>query len=180
MRLRIRVAFGTAALGFSTMAGAACHLTQYFELPITMVGARPLVNAKIDGRDARFILDSGAFFSSLSPATAQTFNLKLSDLPPGFTLRGINGSASASLTTVKRFTVGGIDIPNVQFIVGGTDIGQVGLLGQNLLGLFDAEYDLGHGVVRVLKPSGCKVEELGYWPSEQPLTIIPIEERSAN
>ncbi|WP_114228489.1 MULTISPECIES: aspartyl protease family protein [Sphingomonas] len=170
---------GAVALGWASGASAACHLTQYFELPVTMSGSRALVSAKIDGREARFILDSGAFFSTLSPATAQTYNLKLSNLPPEFYMRGINGATSASLTTVRRFSVGGVDIPDVKFLVGGTDFGQVGFLGQNLLGLADAEYDLGHGVVRVIKPSGCKVEELGYWPSEQPLTILPIEERTA-
>lgn len=179
MRWHPRLVAGLLLMGAAAPANAGCHLTQYLELPVTMVGARPLVNARINGQEARFILDSGAFFSTLSPAAARTYGLKLQSLPMGFTLRGINGSTDASLTTVKAFTVGGATLPNLQFLVGGSDTGQVGLLGQNFLGLFDAEYDLGRGVVRIMKPTDCQVKELAYWPGNGSIAILPIEARSA-
>jgi tetratricopeptide (TPR) repeat protein len=144
-----------------------------------MRGARPIVSAQIDGKDAQFILDSGAFFSTLSPASAQTYRLPLSALPPEFQLKGINGAASASLATVRSFGIGTVTLPNILFIVGGTDVGQAGLLGQNLLGIGDVEYDLRHGVVRLLRAQGCKIGDLAYWASDYPVTIIPLEERTA-
>lgn len=157
---------------------AECHLAKYLELPVTMRGARPIVTAQIAGKDAQFILDSGAFFSTLSRASAQTYGLRLDALPPGFELRGINGSASASLTTVRTFGLGGVTLPGIQFIVGGTDTGQVGLLGQNFLSIGDVEYDLRHGAVRLLRAQGCKIDDLAYWAGSSPVTIIPLEERA--
>ena len=162
----------------SSAANAECHLSKYLDLPVTMRGARPIVSAQIDGKDAQFILDSGAFFSTLSQASAQTYGLRLSALPPEFRLRGINGGTSASVATVRSFGLGAVTVSNIEFIVGGTDVGQVGLLGQNVLGIGDVEYDLRHGVVRLLRAKGCKIDELAYWASDYPVTIIPLEERT--
>lgn len=159
----------------SSAARSECHLSKYFDLPVTMREDRPIVSAHIAGKDAQFILDSGAFFSTLSRASAQTYDLRLDPLPLGFELMGVNGSTSAWLTKVRSFELSGITLPNIDFIVGGTDTGQVGLLGQNLLGMGDAEYDLRHGVVRLLRSEGCRVDDLAYWPSSSPVTIILIE-----
>ena len=167
-----------AALLVASPADAECHLAKFLELPVTMRGARPIVSTQIDGKDAQFILDSGAFFSTLSPASAQTYGLHLTALPPNFQLRGVNGATSASVATVRKFGLAGATIPNVEFVVGGTDIGQVGLLGQNLLGIGDVDYDFRHGAVRLLRAKGCKIDELAYWVSDYPVTIIPLEPRS--
>lgn len=143
-----------------------------------MRGDRPIVSAQIDGKDAQFILDSGAFFSMLSRASAQTYDLHVYPLPPGFEVGGINGSASAWLTTVRSFGMTGYTLHDIQFIVGGTDTGQVGLLGQNFLSIGDVEYDLRHGVVRLLRSDGCKVDDLAYWPSSNPVTSISIDKHT--
>jgi predicted aspartyl protease/cytochrome c-type biogenesis protein CcmH/NrfG len=163
---------------FSSTAQAQCQLAKYLELPVTMRGTRPIVSAQIGGKDAQFILDSGAFFSMLSRASAQAYGLRLDALPPGFELRGINGSTSAFLTTARTFGLGGVTLPDIQFIVGGTDTGQVGLLGQNFLSIGDVEYDLRHGAVRLLRAQGCKVDDLAYWAGSSPVTIIPLEDRT--
>src|SRR5579884_3636230 len=179
MRTSLLVLLGAAASLLPSTANAQCQLGKYLELPVTMRGMTPIVTAQIDGKDAQFVLDSGAFFSTISLASAQTYGLRLTPLPVGFELLGINGSASAYLTTVHRFGIAGANIANIQFIVGGTDIGEVGLLGQNLLGIGDVEYDIRDGVVRLLRAKGCAVEQLAYWASDYPVTIIPLEARSA-
>ncbi|HEX3396192.1 MAG TPA: hypothetical protein VHS76_05780, partial [Steroidobacteraceae bacterium] len=50
-------------------AAESCQLGRVAELPITMSGFRPIITAKINGQDARFVLDSGAFYSMISAAT---------------------------------------------------------------------------------------------------------------
>jgi hypothetical protein len=51
-------------------AHAACKLAKMAELPVTMSNSRPVITAKINGRDARFVVDSGSFFSMISEATS--------------------------------------------------------------------------------------------------------------
>ena len=65
-------------------------------------------------------------------------------------------------------------IPNANFIVGGSDIGS-GLIGQNILGLGDVEYDLPHGAVRLYRTSGCAGVSLAYWAAGKPVTALKLE-----
>jgi predicted aspartyl protease len=178
MRAFVLALLSVTTLILSSAVQAECHLGKYFELPVTMRGDRPIVSAQIDGKDAQFILDSGAFFSMLSRASAQAYDLHLSPLPLGFEVGGINGTTSAWLTTVRSFGMTGYTLHDIQFIVGGTDTGQVGMLGQNFLSIGDVEYDLRHGVVRLLRSDGCKVDDLAYWPSSNPVTSISLDKHT--
>src|SRR5579863_8037484 len=57
------------------VAAAKCKVARVVELPITMNSLRPTIVAKINNRDARFVLDSGAFYSMISAATAAEYGL---------------------------------------------------------------------------------------------------------
>jgi tetratricopeptide (TPR) repeat protein len=146
-------------------ADAKCKLGTVAEFPITMSGSRPTLTAKINGADAQFLLDSGAFYSMISSATAAQFNLGLRSAPFGFRIEGMGGSTGASIATVKEFTIAGIQIHDVQFLVGGSEVGSgtIGLLGQNFLDRWDVEYDLAKGVIRLMKAEDCNHAMLAYW-----------------
>jgi len=128
-----------------------------------MSGLQPMVHAKINGREAVFVADSGAFFSMISPGSAADYGLSLDRLPMGFRVTGVGGSVEPMLTTVKSFTLAGVDIPRVQFLVGGSEVGSVGLLGQNVLALLDTEFDLGHGMIKLMRSENCSKANLAYW-----------------
>ncbi|HEY5070801.1 MAG TPA: aspartyl protease family protein [Caulobacteraceae bacterium] len=163
-----------AAFLWSGPALAACVLGKIAELPVTMDGLRPMVAAKINDADALFIADSGAYFSVLSPASAARFGLILRPAPANWTMAGAGGPVRIWVTTAKRFTLVGVTFPNVDFIVGGSAFGVEGLLGQNVLGMADAEYDLANGVVRLMRPTGCGDRALAYWAASQPFSAIDI------
>ncbi len=145
--------------------------------PVTMQGMRAVVDTRINGRPAPFILDSGAFFSNIWPAVAHEFNLPQQPLPNGMRLGGIGGGTGATVATVRHFSLAGLDIPNVQFTVAGSDIGQSGLIGQNVLGLADVEYDLPGGMVRLFKPMGCGRAAMAYWTRVSPFSKFPSRRR---
>jgi tetratricopeptide (TPR) repeat protein len=160
--------FGALALGSVLLAplgqaAEGCKLGRVAELPIVMAGTRPLVTAKINGQEARFVLDSGAFYSMISAPIAAEFNLKLKRAPYGLTLRGVGGSVSPDVANVKEFGIAGATIHDLEFLVGGSEVGSEGLIGQNLLEQWDVEYDFAKGVVRLFKPQGCKNNRLAYW-----------------
>ena len=144
-------------------AAEGCKLGKVAELAVTMAGTRPLINAKVNNQEARFVLDSGAFYSMISEATAAEYNLKLKAAPYGLRLQGIGGAVTTQLATVKEFGIAGALIHNVEFLVGGSEVGSEGLLGQNFLHQWDVEYDFSKGVVRLFKPEGCKKTRLAYW-----------------
>ena len=176
--------FGLALALLSPAAGAAaaepCKLSRVAELPVTMEGTRPLVHAAINGQDAIFIADSGAFFSILTPAAAHQFNLPLEPANHNFAVRGVGGDAQTWITTVPRFTIFKMDLPRVPFLVLGNDLGHgaIGVLGQNVLGLGDVEYDLANGVINIMRTHGdCRKASLAYWANArgQPYSEIDID-----
>ena len=159
------------------LSSAKCQLNKLIELPITMSGMRPTFTAKINGTDARFALDSGAFYSIISSATAAQFQLRLRPGPYGLKVKGVGGFLDTSLATVKVFTLAGIPLHDVDFLVGGSETGgdSIGLMGQNLLEKWDVEYDFARGVVRLFKADDCKHTLLAYWTTPgQDLSMMDI------
>ncbi|MEJ0035989.1 MAG: aspartyl protease family protein [Gammaproteobacteria bacterium] len=124
-----------------------------------------MITAKINGEDARFMVDSGAFFSLISEPGAAQYKLDTQPAPFNLMLEGIGGARRAMITTVKEFTLTGVAVKKAQFIVGGSALGggAVGLLGQNVLRIADVEYDLANGAIRLLKPENCKKSMMAYW-----------------
>jgi tetratricopeptide (TPR) repeat protein/predicted aspartyl protease len=177
--------FGAASVVFMVLLAPApalaeaCQIGKHVEIPVTMAGRRPIVTAQINGRDARFILDSGAFFSTIAKASALEYGLSIRDVAPGARFKGIGGEASLGAATVKELGIGGRTIPHIEFAVGGSDTGYAGLLGQNILGLADVEYDLPHGAARLMTGKGCKASSMAYWAGAKPVTLVEIEPMGA-
>ena len=164
--MKQRYLLGLLAISvLSVPAGAEtkCQVGQIAELPVTMTGFRPIVHVQINGKDAAFTADSGAWYSMISPGSAAELGLKLTDLPPGYFSRGMGGAFVPRLTVVDRFTIAGVPVPRVQFLVGGSEVGSVGLLGQNVLALADTEFDLAHGMIKLMRSRGCDKVNLAYW-----------------
>jgi tetratricopeptide (TPR) repeat protein len=165
-----------AALAVAVASGAhaqaKCELGKVAELPITMAGLRPLITAQVNGKDARFLLDSGAFYSMMSTAVAADLNLKLS--VSGMTINGVGGAARTWLTKVQDFAFLGTTLHDVEFLVSGSEVGSSGVIGQNLLSHFDVVYDLAMGAIRLFEPQGCSRTKLAYWTGGQAFSLMDI------
>jgi tetratricopeptide (TPR) repeat protein/predicted aspartyl protease len=135
-----------------------------------MNGLKPVTDAKINSNDVPFVVDSGAFFSMLSPSAAAEFKLPLRPAPFGMVVTGLGGAMESAEVTSATLTLAGITFPRkFDFIVGGNEVGggARGLLGQNILSVADVEYDLANGVVRLIKPEGsCRKIRPIYWAKE--------------
>jgi tetratricopeptide (TPR) repeat protein/predicted aspartyl protease len=144
-----------------------------------MIGTSPTVHAKINGTDALFLADSGAFYSSLSPSAAAEFHLPAVRGAGQFYIEGVGGYARASVIQVDTFTIFDIPIPKVAFVVAGNGLpaGTVGVLGQNVFRIGDVEYDLANGLIRIMRPHDCSNTTLAYWagPAGKPFSVIDIE-----
>ncbi|WP_313537841.1 aspartyl protease family protein [Sphingomonas sp.] len=152
-----------------------CQLAKIAELKVTMKGLEPILDTTVNGRSAPFLLDSGAFFSMIPQPVAKALDLPLSPAPPDFRLRGIGGSTDTQIARVAHFGLAGADLPNIQFLVGGSDSGQTGLLGQNVLGLADVEYDFPGGAVRLFRPKNCGKTAFAYWAEGKPFFELAIQ-----
>jgi len=151
-----------------------CQLKEYGTLPVEMIGNRAITTVKINGADTHFILDTGAFFNTMSNANASSLGLKLELAPFGFRVNGVGGSASVQQAHVKQFGILGTTLENIDFIVGGSDAGH-GLLGANLLDVADLEIDLAHGKLTLFKADHCDKASLAYWVKDGQYNVADIE-----
>lgn len=174
MRLLRLVLPALALLAPMPAMAAGCQIGKMLELPVTMDGRSPMVLAKFGDKDARFILDSGAFYSTISRANAAEIGERVQPLPSYFRISGIGGDSTASFIVAKNFSLGGIAIPKADFVVAGSDTGTAGLLGQNILGIADVEYDFPHGAVRIMRTTGCAKTPLAYWAGQKPFTMVTL------
>lgn len=163
----------------ASSAHAACQVGKLLEFKVTMQGTRPLADIGVNGRSLPFTIDSGAFFSTISPGTAEELGLTLEPSP--IQMRGIGGAAGRTyITRVKSLDLAGVPLHDVEFIVGGGEMGGGGLLGQNVLGIGDVEYDLGHGAIRLMRAMGCSANNnLAYWAGQEPVSDLQIDHRDA-
>jgi predicted aspartyl protease/tetratricopeptide (TPR) repeat protein len=148
-----------------------------------MIGTAPTVHAKINGTDALFLADSGAFYNVLTPAAAAAFKLHPAPHTGEFYVEGVGGAARASVVEVDTFTIFDIPVPRVAFIVAGHGLpaGTVGVLGQNIFRMGDVEYDLANGLIRIMRPTDCLSTPLAYWAGAagKPFSVIDIDSTTA-
>lgn len=174
-----------AGLGFGGSASAAtapprCDLGKFAELPVSMRGSRPVVNVRIDGAETPFTVASGSFFSIMNKPTVERLKLSTRMAPFGYSVRGAGGTENrVDVATVKRFGLGVLEIPDVIFLeLPEAENGTAGLLGQNVLSLFDTEYDIGNGMLRLMKPSeACRSarDGLAYWAGDKTVSMVDVE-----
>jgi predicted aspartyl protease/Flp pilus assembly protein TadD len=167
--------FALCLTSFSSAAG--CKL-DYDELSVHIVNSRPVANVSINGIQLSMLVDSGAFFSFLTPSTAAHLKLPLKNMPDGLRVHGYTGPVEAKLTRVEKLRFGVSALSGADFIVGGSELGAgiSGILGRNILAKGDTEYDLANGVVRLFTPKGeCKNTDFAYWAGEAPVIVVPLD-----
>jgi tetratricopeptide (TPR) repeat protein len=174
----LMAAVAALALGASGPAAAATAcLSKLAETPVTMNGLKPMVPVKVNGQPARFVLDTGDFFTMMSAERAEKDGVPTRDLPFGFNVTGFGGGeVKARLGRAATFSFAGVELSNRDLIVGGR-IGGIGdgLLGQELLAPFDVELDFANGVMRIWRAQDCGDASLAYWATDgKPVSAIDI------
>jgi tetratricopeptide (TPR) repeat protein/predicted aspartyl protease len=161
-------------------AAGGCKIVKMAELPVTMIGLVPTTPMKVNGIEAPFITDSGAFYSIVPPAQAARFHLKMSPAPYGAYTEGVGGEDhKLAIGTADEIELDHVPIKKVQFLI--TDFNEMdvgGLIGQNILGGADAEFDLADGVIRLFKSDGCLNSMLAYWTQTTPYSTVELQRMS--
>jgi tetratricopeptide (TPR) repeat protein/predicted aspartyl protease len=167
----MRACAGLAALASALLAPAASHAQCHVkaaELPVHMVGSRAMTTVTINGHDVPLFVDTGAFFSFLTEAAASQLELP-SHRDPNVRVQGLVGRVYSRVTTVKELKFSKGSLNDVDFVVGGNEMGSgaMGVIGRNLLNFADTEYDLAHGMIRFVFPNDdCAKVNMAYWTDD--------------
>lgn len=171
----LRFACLLAALALPLVSQAGCQI-EMVELPVKMAGGRAVATVGINGTPVPLMVDSGASLSMLTEAAAAQLKLVLRRNPDLHAV-GITGKIDTHVTTVDKLRLFKGDIDQAEFVVGGNEpgAGTMGLIGRNILGFADTEYDLAHGVIRFVSPNDdCRKSNMAYWAGATPVTEVEL------
>lgn len=113
--------------------------SQRFLVPLTRVGQHFLVNALVDNRELRLMVDTGASMTTLDRARANVKSPPLRRI----TVNTAGGKRRAEVHRVNHFSVENIAVPDMEIaLMDLTELREaVGLLGMNYLGHFNFYID---------------------------------------
>jgi clan AA aspartic protease (TIGR02281 family) len=162
------IGLGISALwAFSPAAWGACVIGKIAEFEVSDAGNQPLVDGQINGQPVKVLIDTGSTMSFLGEAQAKRLGLKLEGVDR-MRVWGVGGEKRLFATRISRLQIGNFAGKDQLVAVvgshreadgGGPDF----VLGEDVLARFTVELDLAHHVVRLLRPEGCKPEQLVYW-----------------
>ncbi len=156
----------------STGYAKDCKLVQLAELPIIANASNnPLVTVQFGGQPRTMLIDTGGYWSLLSPEAGASFPRRITGIL-GFL--GVGGFPLNSFATVSTVEIGPIKVDNVQFAL--TPQGYLksdGTLGANFLKAVDVEIDPLRSVVSLFSQDHCD-GQVAYWPHDE-LAVIPME-----
>lgn len=169
------IAYATVLTWSSTAYAKDCKVSDFGTLPIEMAGEKATTVVKVNGQETRFILDTGAFYNSMSKANADALQLRREAVPFGLRGQGIGGSFSLELAKIKDFEILGASLHGIEFLVGGSDTGMP-LIGANLLDFADLDIDLAQGKLRMMRPQGgdCDKFSMAYWVKDGNFQVVEL------
>jgi predicted aspartyl protease len=163
------------------LAVAGCAL-RTMELPVQVVDQRGIATVAIDGVEVPLMVNTGAFYSSLSPDAAERLQLHVTDAPTTLNVHGLTGRVDDRIARVDKLKILQGEISGIDFLVGGhAHRGAMGVMGRNILSFSDTEYDLAHGVIRFVRHDGeCSNTNMAYWAHGSPVTELRLQRSNAH
>jgi hypothetical protein len=151
------------------VAHASCRLAEIAEFHVDLVGNSPIIDGQINGHPIRILLETGSPVSFITHTAARQLDLPIRSYK-NQTIIGVGGNESLEIAVVKELKIGDLELKNHTTNVVGTEIHDANgvatfQLGADVLSHFVTEWDLAHGIVRLLHPQDCSLEQLAYWSS---------------
>src|SRR5262245_50590801 len=144
-----------SAIAQPVYAADSCARRLVAALPITVSGMRPLIAGTINGQPVNFVVDSTELSSVLSLESALKLGLKTHPRPVEITANNASGAERGGRTTVRELAIAGMEgrLPKgANFVVVAHKFTPefVGLIGREMFGNADVEFDLAKGAIRLM------------------------------
>lgn len=148
----------------SAAAAPACQMLQVGELPVTLDDGMITVDAQINGRPARMIVDTGSETTLIFKDSAKALGLRPHRVA-NVEFYGVGGATEGGVVRVKELKVAQFTATDQDLIVTGEHaLGDtVGLLGSAFLLQADVEFDLAGKAIRFFEPKNCVGDQVVYW-----------------
>ncbi len=162
-----RVCAGALLFALACNAHAKCKILQAAEWPVSHTHNRPVIERRVNGQPVRILLDTGAQLTFLWRSAAVNIGLPVVDgAGTGLRMFGVGGEKKVMATTIKELQVAAYKATRMQLLaLGEADEkhDQAMVLGYDFFSHLSTEFDLAHGVIRLLEPRDCQADQMAYW-----------------
>jgi predicted aspartyl protease len=180
MRLPFLMLAGAGALmAGPALAASPCQIEGLGELPVATNGAYATIEAQVDGRPVRLIVDTGTSGTMLFREGALQLRLTAEPLP-GVEFAGLGGEDDAAMAKVRELRLGDLIARDTDLVVTGRAVGGAeGVLGARLLLQADVEFDFPEGKIRLVEPQNCEADQVLFWKTAYSVapTVGPVDQR---
>ena len=171
------------AIAGGTTAQATCTVTPRAKVPLEVVGGAIMVEAMINGRPARLVLDTGAQRSLVTPAAVTRLDLALDEWV-ATTTRGIGGVARHRNALPRSLSLGGVALVrrtttrDTSLTVGTMPKSEIagrpvdGVLGRDFLSPFDLALDMPARIAALHTVEDCRGQ---FLPWTMPYGALKVE-----
>lgn len=163
------------AIAADTAPPAACELKRAASLDmVVMSNGEVQIPITVNGKEIRPIVDTGDIYSGITSANADALNLRRYVASMEQVLFG--GIPIYEFVTVDSLKIGPMSGTNLRMMVipsSALDLSSDGLIGGNLLSLFDIDFDFARGKFNMFSPDHCPGKVV-YWTNAA-FARVPIE-----
>ena len=180
MRKAILMAISLAAVlstsGAALADGEKCSLGRYGTLPITIDDAGGVtVPMKVEDQEQNMLIDTGGVFSMLADAAAARLNLR-PQMIWGASLTMLGGKTLDHYVVAHSMEIAGARVRDRKFVLIPNDFlppGVDGILGPDILQVFDVDFDFAASKVGLFSRDHCEGKVV-YW-THDPHAQIPFK-----
>jgi hypothetical protein len=167
---------GAVSLFSAAAAEAACKVSSFATMAVKETAYGLTTSALVNGQPVEAVVSSATFFSIMPKETAQRLGLTLKGMSTAVRVYNEKGSLTTTLGYAQRVQFGRQAITNARFIVtSGENSDDRVIIGQNILRLRDAEFDLAAGTIRLMKAEGCTGKDVVQWAPPERVRSVPLE-----
>ena len=161
---RVYALFLAVALAAAPAAAAEdCSLKMQTSVDtVSTASGGMLVPVRMAGAKKQLLLDTGGFFSEITPQTAT--ELGLTPRSSAVLQYDASGQPVGKAVDVRDFSMGNLKASSMEFMVGGGGMGGDGALTPNIIQAYDVELDFPHNKLALISPEHCKGQVV-HWPA---------------
>ena len=177
--MRLIFAVVAAVLACAGSASAACQMQLVAELPVTLYGSTPVVEAEVNGHKIHMLVDTGSVATLIDRSAVKELGLEPHHVVGVTSLRlyGVGGGGEVDEAMVKEFKLGRAVARNQSMAITGVGTSSdgpdiQGTLGWGFFSQADVEFDFADKVIRLIQPKGCGGAQVVYW--NKPYSVAPM------
>lgn len=174
--LAMSLAAALLASGVAQADGEKCSLGRYATLPITIDDAGGVtVPMKVEDQEQNMLIDTGGVFSMLSESVAARLNLRSEPIRMVW-MTMFGGRKLNYYVVAHSMEIAGARVRDRQFVLLPNDFlppGVDGILGPDILQVFDVDFDFAAGKVGLFSRDHCEGKVV-YW-THDPHAQIPFK-----